>query len=403
MENIDSVYDYGNANQQLSRLYDNAEQYSISKSSPVIIFSDLHIGNGGKNDDFKKNSELFTEALKSYYSPNRYTLVLNGDIEELQKFRLDQIRKQWMELYNVFDSFAEDKRLIKLTGNHDDMLESGLIENRYGSKQAAKLKLEGIRNPLFIFHGHQASWYYQHMNKLNEILLRYIVNPSGIGNISKKYDYARRMKLEKRIYDFSKENKLISIIGHTHRPLFESLSRVDSLRFMIESLLRAYRNAPLGKRAEIAARIHQLKHNFDTCSGKNRHSEPVTRLYSGEIPVPCMFNSGCAIGKRGITGIEINDGRISLVHWFDSRVSNRFIFSSEMEPKKLSADSPLYRVVLREDSLHYINDSIQILGGIPGSEDVIIEKPVSIFSENEIFSDISDISVYSKQNLTLRY
>lgn len=34
--------------------------------------------------------------------------------------------------------------------------------------------------------------------------------------------------------------------------------------------------------------------------------------------IPGLFNSGCAIGQRGITSIEIEEGRLSVVHWFDS-------------------------------------------------------------------------------------
>ena len=37
--------------------------------------------------------------------------------------------------------------------------------------------------------------------------------------------------------------KMITLIGHTHRPLFESLSKIDDLRFKVESRLRLYESA----------------------------------------------------------------------------------------------------------------------------------------------------------------
>lgn len=39
--------------------------------------------------------------------------------------------------------------------------------------------------------------------------------------------------------------------------------------------------------------------------------------------IPCLFNSGCVIGKRGVTAPEIEEVNIRLVHWFDSRISKK--------------------------------------------------------------------------------
>ena len=41
------------------------------------------------------------------------------DIEELHKFGLPEIRRAWVPLYALFDSFAAEGRLRKIVGNHD--------------------------------------------------------------------------------------------------------------------------------------------------------------------------------------------------------------------------------------------------------------------------------------------
>ncbi|MDC7227561.1 MAG: metallophosphoesterase family protein [Spirochaetales bacterium] len=348
-------------NSYLSNLYKSAPVFSVEKDRPLIIFSDLHMGNGKKNDDFKNNGELFTKALKDHYLAKNFTLILNGDIEELQKFEMNKIRQYWKQTFEIFDGFSKENRLIKIIGNHDDKLLTGLTDCRYDEKQAARFTIPDSDVPIFIFHGHQASVYYKYLNRLNTILLRYIVNPIGIRNFSKKFKHHKKMRIENRSYNFSRNKKLISIIGHTHRPLFESLSRADSLHFSIENLLRKYRKAGNRKRMIIAARIKDLKRKYDDCTESKPDYEPASLMYSSGIPVPCLFNTGCAIGKRGITGIEITTETISLVHWFDSRISNRFLFDSELQPVPLNENSPIHRVVLREDSLDYISDSINLL------------------------------------------
>ena len=151
------------------------------------------------------------------------------------------------------------------------------------------------------------------------------------------------MRIENRSYNFSRANKLISIIGHTHRPLFESLSRSESIHFEIETLLRTYRSADNNERNKIASRIRDLKHKYDLNMNSKPDIEPASLTYSRGIPVPSLFNTGCTIGKRGITGIEISEQNIALVHWFDSRVSSRFLFDSDLKAEKLDPAPAIHR------------------------------------------------------------
>jgi hypothetical protein len=50
------------------------------------------MGDGSNNDDLKRNGGIVAAFLERYYLPRGSTLILNGDIEDLQKFRLGRIR-----------------------------------------------------------------------------------------------------------------------------------------------------------------------------------------------------------------------------------------------------------------------------------------------------------------------
>jgi hypothetical protein len=83
-----------------------------------VILSDLHLGDGGSKDDLRHNKCLI-ESLLIYYLQNDYHLILNGDIEDLNKFSYSDIRHAWDTLFNIFHRFHREKRLIKIVGNHD--------------------------------------------------------------------------------------------------------------------------------------------------------------------------------------------------------------------------------------------------------------------------------------------
>ena len=65
---------------QLERLLQKARPVTLDQSSKVLILSDLHMGNGGRRDEFRRNAELVRTMLGSYYLPEKYSLVLNGDV-----------------------------------------------------------------------------------------------------------------------------------------------------------------------------------------------------------------------------------------------------------------------------------------------------------------------------------
>lgn len=346
----------------LKRLLHNAVKVNLDRTSKVVILSDLHMGNGGRHDEFRANAPLVQAMLQRYYLPGKFSLVLNGDIEELFKFPLESITAEWAKLFDLFLEFRQNGFFWKTYGNHDAAL-PGTERYPLAASMTDALKLSYGNDSLCVFHGHQASVHlwekYSILNRTAVFLLRYLAKPFGIKNFSVAYNNRKRFAIEKTIYDFSKRAKVVSIIGHTHRPLFESLSKVDYLNFRIEELCRAYPSLDEGERARTKQCIRELKAELYSCSAKSKKKRLGCGIYD-EITIPSVFNSGCTIGKRGITAIEIDSGTIRLVYWYNGKQNRRFI--SERDNSPMSLDSTAFsRIVLNEDSLDYVFSRLHLL------------------------------------------
>lgn len=104
------------------------------------------------------------------------------------------------------------------------------------------------------------------------------------------------------MYDWSAAQKNILLItGHTHQPVFNSLTHLERLYQQLEKARTLNDSDALKKiEAEIPRRRREydfLNHSFDQMK-------------------PTYFNSGCCCFEDGtITGIEISDGYIRLIKW----------------------------------------------------------------------------------------
>ena len=345
--------------ESLSSLRDNTPFRPLSDEDRYVVFSDLHMGDGRAQDDFRKNAELFRTVLDRYYLKRNFNLILNGDIEELHKFSLPPILRQWKGLFSLFDRFAEDKRLFKIIGNHDyDLLREKKYP--YRSMLLPGMRLSYESGEIFIFHGHQASDWVEKYHRLTRILIRYLARPLGIKNYSTAYNSRKQFRVERRVHEFSNTQKIISLIGHTHRPLFESLSKTDSLKFKIEQLVRKYPAASQDDKISIANDILHYKNELLEHFAKDRSIGTRDSLYDVNLVIPSLFNSGCCIGKRGITSIEISRGRIGLVSWYHDSLHKKYNRHYHQKPLRLE-DTDIYRMVLKRDQLSYILSRIKLL------------------------------------------
>jgi UDP-2,3-diacylglucosamine pyrophosphatase LpxH len=332
----------------------------ISNGGKILIISDLHMGSGTRDDLSINNGEMLVCMLEEYYFKNGWILVLNGDIEELQRYSLDLIREKWAGLYKVFNLFERENRLYKIIGNHDEQL----LLKRYSSYSYplyTVLKIETGTVPAYVFHGHQLSSIYSNFNKLIGICIRYILKPFGIKNILDARNPYKRFHIESEAYAFSKKNHCLSIIGHTHRPLFESLGRFDYIKFEIERLCRNYPSSPSEDKLRIENEVTALRKELGKLKRKERQDVLRQSLYGDELPVPCLFNSGCTLGKKGINAIEITNEDIALVYWFIEGKSKKFIKRGGYEIYAIP-ENPYRRAVLNQNKLDYILAKIKLLG-----------------------------------------
>jgi UDP-2,3-diacylglucosamine pyrophosphatase LpxH len=343
----------------LQDLYDTARRITLTRRDRMVIMSDLHMGDGGSRDDFRHNAELVQTVLREHYLAGGFSLVLNGDIEELQRFRLPAIRAQWKELFELFEEFRARTALYKIIGNHDDALHA------YAAQTSDRSLLDSLRlsyqdKTLFLFHGHQATIFFERFNDISGFFLRYGANALRIHNAPVTYESQKKFRTEHRVYSFSSSRKIVSLIGHTHRPLFESLSKIDTLRFRIEQLCREYNGGSRRVRRTIETAIGVYRRELTRLWERDREDGLRSSLYNEEICVPCLFNSGCAIGKRGVTALEIENGQIALVYWFDPTRPNHTL-EDEGQPAEKLGQTGFYRTVLKQDKLEYIFARIRLL------------------------------------------
>jgi UDP-2,3-diacylglucosamine pyrophosphatase LpxH len=330
----------------------------LEPGSRYLFLSDLHMGDGGPSDDLAANGALVAAALADWYLPKGFTLALNGDIEETLKFAFADIRLAWSELYAVFDAFAAAGRLRKIVGNHDLGL---LKEADYPYRLEHGLALEWKGRRLFAFHGHQASRFFVNHAYLSRFIVRFLAKPLKIRNTSVSSNSRYRFKAERRIYRTAREAGLVAIAGHTHRPLFESLSKYDSLRWLIEDLLREYALADEGRRAGIAGLVNLYKTELSRLSRRRDRRLLSRSLYDeAGLLVPCLFNSGCATGKTGFTALEIADDSIGLVYWARNGAERGYIDQEALSREELPGTS-FVRFLLRREYLDQVFARIELL------------------------------------------
>lgn len=359
------------SNDNLEQLHRRVPIRSLSDEDKIVIFSDLHMGNGSRTDDFVHNAEMFEEVLRRYYAVEGHHLILNGDVEELQRFPMRGIVRKWASVYHALGEVAAAGGITRIVGNHDlDILEGGPAVSglaMHGYKQWPETFLEPIHEglryiyrsgELFIFHGHQTSRWYERHNHVIRWILRYLANPLLIKNSTVAADSQKRFRTERRVYDFASRNKVLAVIGHTHRPLFESMSKNDSIQFEIERLCRKYPKSK--KQKKIETRIAWLKQELIELQEENKKNRDRSSLYQEHLLVPTMFNSGCVLGKRGMTSLEIENGRIRLVYWFDSTVKQKLLQYRAKNDTRLEG-TRFSRYVIKEDSLDYVFSRIQLL------------------------------------------
>lgn len=281
----------------------------------IIIFSDLHKGNKKRSDDFAPAEHNYLAAL-DYYNREGYMLIVLGDSEELWKFNLFTVQKHNHSSFDAEKKFLARKALIKVFGNHDifwnnDPFAGAQLSATYG--KGVKI-YEGIilthtekgkAIDIFLTHGHQgdgqsdgnkfSAWFVAKVWAPLQSYLELNINTPAFNDIHKT-------EHNQFMYEWSSQQEnLLLVTGHTHQPVFESMTHLERLYKLLLLARRQNDTAAIAKlQEEIAFRRQEYNHV----------SEDYLHLK------PTYFNTGCCCFSDGdITGIEIDNGEMRLIKW----------------------------------------------------------------------------------------
>jgi len=333
----------------------------LKKDTRIIVLSDQHRGAKNGADDFMKAEENYLKAIE-YYFQNKFLFISLGDNEELWENTLAQVKKHNTITFESEKRFILQHRLFKVFGNHDLYWDnSPLASQQLKSIYGEKLKVfEGIviekDNPninrhtkkkkdlfsfpkatsidddtlpiakcpltIFLTHGHQGdassdgNWFSKFfVANIWAPLQSYLrINPN-----TPAYDEDTKTLHNLIMYEWSAKYKNLALItGHTHQPVFESLTHPERLYRQLGEAIKANNKEEADKiQDEIKKR------------GRDYKTTPAQYL----TVKPSYFNSGCCCFRDGdITGIEITYEKIMLIKW--SAAKDREVLE-EMSLEKL--------------------------------------------------------------------
>ncbi len=267
-----------NSLKRISNIFESAEEISFDNSSKIILMSDVHRGDGSWADNFAPNKNIYYTALTHYYNEN-YTYIEIGDGDELwQNRKLCEIVSIHSDVFGLLSKFYKQDRFYLIFGNHDmvyqdeDFVREHLFkyfdedEKMYihlckniKSHEGLVLKHSVTGQKVLLMHGHQVDFLDYDLWKLARFLVRYLWTPLealGLKDPTRAAkNYSKKEAVDKELLKWVAKEKTMLICGHTHRPMFPEV---------------------------------------------------------GELP---YFNDGSCVHPRGITGIEISGGKITLIKW----------------------------------------------------------------------------------------
>lgn len=313
---------YKNIHADLDRLLDSQskiKRLELTAHSKLAFFSDLHLGDGKGCDNIAHNEQILALAL-NYYKDAGFALVLAGDIEELWQFSLKSILHRYGNtIIHLLNAFGP-QRLIRIFGNHDIRWHKKIDSNPLHVLDDTAYEAIHLDDWILVTHGHQGSrltW----LKILMRILLVRgfrLIEPTarrlGYGNISAPQSQIPRDR-EKAIYQWAKKNRRLVICGHTHRAIFASQHYIRWLEEQIRDIAAKLEDLPDGHPDSHALQELLLHYESEWRTEKKRGRDYAALEEDDTEVMPCYFNIGSGLYRRGITCIEIENGLIRLVKW----------------------------------------------------------------------------------------
>lgn len=285
------------------------------QAGKFIIFSDQHKGARNGADDFMQAEPNYLAALH-YYSEKDFCLINLGDCEELWENSIRKVKKKNHASFEAEKKFLANNQFVKILGNHDlywstSPLAGWQLENIYGEKikvyEGVVLAVSIGERSLTIFctHGHQGDAH-SDGNWFSKFFVGFIWAPFQallrINPNTPAYDAEKKTLHNDIMYEWASQQKdMLLITGHTHQPVFQSLTHLERLYKQLQLAQHSKE-----KSKEDVVRLEILK--------REREFTAVALDYM--VMKPSYFNTGCCCFSDGdITGIEIVDGCMQLVKW----------------------------------------------------------------------------------------
>ena len=293
-----------------------------------VIFSDHHKGCRNGADDFRFCERAYLKALNYYYKEG-WTLIVNGDAEELMEERVEDVVQSYRNVLELEACFHPD-RLIRIYGNHDILWQlPAMVEKHLGGLFPGIKYREGLLfeymedgevcGEVMVVHGFQGaldSDMFGWVAKYALPFYRDIQIDTGIGTTSPSRDACLRTIVDNRLYRWTaRQRNLLMICGHTHRPVWSSKTHLEKLT---EELYELLRERPVGDAEKLAhaQRVAEKRRELEARKAKEPPCNDVIKTR------PSYFNDGCCRYDDGdVTGIEIEDGKIRLVKWSKSEIN----------------------------------------------------------------------------------
>lgn len=308
-----------------------------SQKDKFIIFSDQHKGAKNGADDFMLCEPNYLAALEHYYQ-NGFFFIAMGDCEELWENNLFAVKKHQQPSFEKEKQFFINNRGIKIFGNHDlfwnyDPLAPIQLKSIFDCQlpiyEGALLQTTINNNPVNIFctHGHQGdrasdgNWFSKFFVAKVWAPLQSIVkiNPN-----TPAYDTQLKTLHNSIMYEWSaSQENLFLITGHTHQPVFESLTHIE----------RLYRQLLSAQQSNDQKTIESVEKEIQTRKFEYNHVSPDYLKLK-----PTYFNSGCCCFDDGdITGIEIEQDCIRLIKWHSNEGTPQRLILEESSFEELFA------------------------------------------------------------------
>jgi predicted phosphodiesterase len=280
-----------------------------------IIFSDQHKGARNGADDFMHCESTYVSAL-THYNEQGFHYICLGDCEELWENNLFAVKAANKASIEKEKLFVQRNAFTKVFGNHDlfwdqDPFAPLQLKSMYDlpvkTYEGVVIRTKTGKGPLniFITHGHQGdkqsdgNWFSKFfVSRIWGPLQSFLcINPN-----TPAYNSQLKTLHNSLMYEWSsQQTNLVLITGHTHQPVFESLT-------LLENLVKRLDMARITKDEQ---RLKKLEEEI-----KNRQIElPVAPNLYDKI-LSTYFNAGCCCFSDGdITGLEIEAGYIRLIKW----------------------------------------------------------------------------------------